>query len=161
MTQTYSMASSEAQQTANGQILTSNVYFSKNIREQNFASSSAILSESSVPGQCRESQLAEGTCFEKAIATSSLETVVVEDISATPLTQSHPQMPNVTDPALIALCLLGMVSISSVSVVSVVALFLDRDISLSALLKPLGFLKFKTKDSNKANPSKDRDTKDK
>ena len=143
MTQTHSMASSEALQTANGQILTSNVYFSKNIREQNFASSSAIPSEFSVLGQCRESQSAEGTCFEKAIATSSLETVAVEEISATPLTRSHPQMPNVTDPALIALCFLGIVSIGSLSLVSIIALVFGRDFSLAAVLDPTGSMKLK------------------
>jgi len=144
MTQIHLIAPSEAHHEANGQILTSNVYFSKNTREQNFASSSAIPSEFSVSGQCRESQLAEGTCFEKAIATSSLETVAVEEISATPLTRSHPQIPNVPDPWLIALCFLGIVSIGSLSLVSIVALVFGRDISLAAVLDPMGSMKLKT-----------------
>jgi hypothetical protein len=144
MTQKYPIAPSVAHQTDNDQILTSNVYFSKNMREQNFASSSAIPSESSVSEQCRESQLAEGTCFEKAIATSSLEAVAVEEILATPLTRSHPQMQNVTDPSLIALCFLGIVSIGSVSLVSIIALVFGRDISLAAVLDPMGSMKLKT-----------------
>lgn len=166
MKQIHAIALSEAHQEANGQILISNVYFSKNMREQNFASSSALPSESSVSEQCGESQLAEGTCFEKAIATLSFETAAVEEIAYMPSAQNYSQGANAPDPWLfITLCLLGMVSISSVSVVSIVALFFGRDISLSALLKPLGFLKFKAKNKNKveakAKNAKDKDTKDK
>ena len=130
------------------------------------ASVSDIPLEFSFAEQCRASQLAEETCLEKATATSSLEAAAVEEILYTSPLPSYSQGPSVSDPWLfITMCLLGMVSIGSVSVVGIVALFFGSDISLSTLLKPLGFLKFKAKNRNrakaKAKDAKDKETKDK